>query len=274
MTVAIGPLPEAAASASLRLRDELSAILGADLVSMWLHGGTTFADRPARAGDLDIAVAIANVTPDERSPRVWRRDPKSRPNRIYAAQESIARKDGVIFDTTYLLVDEVGGGRMPSSAFARSQRETDWAVSRAHWLAGQYVLLHGRPPDELVVAPTPAELRHALDREVEHLERHVVEGDANDPFEATYAFFNGCRILRTLETGSPVISKRSAGEWGLQNLPKRWHEAIRAAGRSYDGAATAEDAELLRVTMAPFVEMVRAGMPRTNPRRTVTPRWS
>ena len=274
MTIAIGDIPDAAASASLRLRDELLAILGDDLVGMWLHGGTTFADPPVRPGDLDICVVVANVTPDERSPRLWRRDPGSTPSRIYAAQESIACDEGAIFDTTYLLADQVGRGRMPSSAFRRSRRETDWAVSRAHWVAGQYVLLHGRPPEGLVVAPTPVELRRALDREVEHLERHVVEGDANDPFEATYAFFNGCRILRTLETGSPVISKRSAGEWGLEDLAERWHEAIRAAGRSYDGAGTADDAEVLRVTMAPFVEMVRARMPRTNPRPTVTPRWS
>ena len=220
MTITIADLPEAAASASLRLRDELLAILGADLVSAWLHGGTTFADRPARPGDLDICAVIANVAPDERTPRAWRRDPGSRPSRIYAAQESIARESGVDLDTLYLLADEVGRGRLPSSAFDKNRRETGWAVYRAHWLAGQYVLLHGRSPEELVVAPTTAELHRALDRELEHLERHVYEGDANDPYEATYAILNGCRILRTLETGSPVISKRSAGAWGLANLPR------------------------------------------------------
>jgi Aminoglycoside adenylyltransferase, C-terminal domain len=112
-----------------------------------------------------------------------------------------------------------------------------------------------------------------LDRELEHLERHVYEGDAADPFEATYIIFNGCRILRTLETGSPVISKRSAGDWGLANLPPRWHEAIHAADRSYDGAASPEDNEVLRVTMPPFVEMVRQRLP-SKQRRSGAPRWS
>ncbi len=261
MPITIADLPEAAAAASLRLRDELLAILGADLVSAWLHGGTTFADRPVRPGDLDICAVIANVAPNERTPRAWRADPGSRPSRIYAAQESIARESGVVFDTMYLLADEVGSGRLPSGAFDKNRRETGWAVYRAHWLAGQYVLLHGRPPEELITAPTTAELRRALDRELEHLERHVYEGDADDPYEATYAILNGCRILRTLETGSPVISKRSAGEWGLANLPARWHDAIHAAGRSYDGAASAEDNEMLRVTMAPFIDMVRQRLP-------------
>lgn len=266
-------LPEAAVSASLRLRDELLAILGADLVGAWLHGGTTFADRPVRPGDLDICAVIANVAPAERDPRIWRADPSSRPSSIFAAQESIVRDFGVIFDTMYLLADEIGGGRLPSGAFEKKQRVTGWAVDRAHWLAAQYVLLYGRPPEELVTAPTTAEIHRALDRELEHLERHVYEGDAADPFEATYAIFNGCRILRTLETGSPVISKRSAGDWGLENLPARWHGAIHAAGRSYDGAASAEDNEILRDAMPPLVDMVRQRLPAKQP-RSGPPRWS
>jgi hypothetical protein len=147
------------------------------------------------------------------------------------------------------------------------------AVCRAHWVAGQYVPLHGRSPEDLVAPPTSAELHRDLDRELEHLERHVYEGAAADPFEATYTIFNGCRILRTLETGSPVISKRSAGDWGLANLPPRWHEAIHAAGRSYDGAASPEDNEVLRETMAPFVEMVRQRLP-AKQHRSGAPRWS
>ena len=270
----ISTQPDVPAAAVLRLRDELLAILGTDLLGAWLHGGTTFADRPAQPGDLDICAVVANVAPDERSPRIWRLEPGSRPSRIYAAQESIGGEEGVDFDTMYLLADEIGHGRLPSSAFERSRHETDWAICRAHWLAGQYELLHGRGPEEFVVAPTPPELHRDLERELEHLERHVYEGDANDPFEATYAFFNGCRILRTLETGDPVISKRSAGAWGLENLPPRWHAAIHAAGRSYDGSPSPEDIEVLRTTMGPFVRMVRRRLPMTKARRSGPPRWS
>ncbi|HEV2006579.1 MAG TPA: aminoglycoside adenylyltransferase domain-containing protein [Candidatus Limnocylindrales bacterium] len=275
LTVSIDDLAEAARAASLQLRDELVAILGDDLVGMWLHGGTTFADRPARAGDLDIGVVIASVAPNERNPGEWRSDPRSRPSRIYAAQDEVGRTHGVEFDTMYLLVGELGRGTLPSAAFRRSRRETAWAVYRAHWLAGQYVLLHGRPPEEFVAPPTKTELFDALDRELEHLERHVYEGDADNPFEATYAIWNGCRILYTLATGSPVISKRSAGAWALDYLPGRWHDAIRAAGRSYDGAATADDKEDLRATMAPFIEMVRQHLPPQKRRRPMArPRWS
>ncbi len=274
MTISIDGLPEAARAASLRLRNELLAVLGDDLVGVWLHGGTTFTDRSACLGDLDICAVIASVAPNERTPSDWHGDPGSRPGRIFAAQDAVGREYGIEFDAMYLLADEVSHGKLPSGAFRRSRRETAWAVYRAHWLAGQYVYLHGRRPEGLVVPPTRAELVGALDRELEHLERHVHEGDADNPYEATYAILNGCRILYTLVTGSPVISKRSAGAWALEHLPRRWHDAIRAAGRSYDGAAIAEDEKELNVTMAPFVEMVRQRLPARKRRPTGPPRWS
>ena len=120
--------------------------------------------------------------------------------------------------------------------------------------------LYGREPDEIVPPPSWAEIEVDLRGELEHLERHVAAGDDN-PFEATYAIFNGSRILRAVETGDVVISKRSAGAWALEHLPRRWHAAIHAAGRAYDAEAAPEDAEVLRAAMAPFVAMVRTRLP-------------
>ncbi|HXI46523.1 MAG TPA: aminoglycoside adenylyltransferase domain-containing protein, partial [Candidatus Acidoferrales bacterium] len=124
--------------------------------------------------------------------------------------------------------------------------------------------------------PTVRAIRADLQRELEHLERHVVEGDAADPFEATYAIWNGARILHTLATGDPVISKRSAGAWALGHLPARWHPVIQAAGRAYDGRPTDDDRRLLEASMAPFVRLVRRKLPRAKTRgtRRPAPRWS
>ena len=142
--------------------------------------GTTFPDRPLHPGDLDICAVTATVTPEEREPAAWHKDPTTRPARIYAAQNAISDDSGIPFDTTYLLESETAQGEPPHDAFNRHRRLTCWAISRAHWLAGQYVHLHGLRPEELVVAPTAAELRLALDRELEHLERHVPrEGKTN-----------------------------------------------------------------------------------------------
>jgi hypothetical protein len=273
-SVPLEQLPRVAADASLSLVEEMRAVFGADLMAAWFHGGTTFADRPRQIGDLDLSAVIAGAAPAERDPAIWSGDPESRPSRIYRAHRAIGRAHGIAFDVIYLLSSEMGGGEPPTDAFNVGRPITDWPVLRAHLLAGQYVHLHGLDPERLVVPPTRAELEHALDRELEHLERHVFEGDAADPYEATYAIWNGCRILYTLQTGSPVVSKRSAGDWGLSELPAIWHQAIRAAGRAYDGEASAEDIDILGSTMAPFVEMVRGQLPATEPRPPGPPRWS
>lgn len=274
MSVSIDLLPAAAARASRELVEGLDAIFGPDLVAAWLHGGTTFPDRPGVPGDLDIFVVVARGTPAERDLTVWPHDRGSRPRRAYAVQEAVSRIRDVAIDLNFVLKADAAASEPPGEAFVVERRVVTWPIQRAHWLAGQYVLLHGQQPETLVVPPTPAELVRALDRELEHLERHVYEGDAADPGEATYAMFNGCRILYTLETGSPVVSKRSAGAWALENLSERWHPAIRSAGRTYDGMADDGDRELLRVTMSPFVEMVRARLPLTEARPPGPPRWS
>jgi len=263
-----------AAQAAERFCELLVPVLGDDLVSVFLDGGTTFPDRPLVPGDLDVGVVIAHVSEDERDPGRWHDAPSSRPARVAAAQQAVAKEYDRSIDATYLLLEEMAGHDRPGEAFFGALRHNRWPVVRAHWLAGQYVLIHGRSPAELVVAPKPEDLRRALSRGVEHLERHVYEGDASDPYEATFAIWNGCRVLYTLETANPVISKRSAGDWGLAHLPERWHPAIRAAGRSYDGIATAEDNELLRVEMPSFVEMLRERLPLQRPRPPgEPPRW-
>jgi Domain of unknown function (DUF4111) len=274
LSISLDELPPAASQAGLQLRDAAIGILADDLVGMWVDGGTTFPDRPLVPGDLDVCVVLTNVTPEERDPGIWHSDSQSRPARLVAAQHAVEEEHGRSIDADYLLVEEMGGHDRPSAAFFAARRHNRWPVVRAHWLAGQYVHLHGRRPEELVVAPRQEDLRRALSREIEHLERHVYEGDAADPYEATFAIWNGCRVLYTLTTGSPVVSKRSAGAWALANLPERWHPALHAAGRAYDGVASAEDNELLRVTMPPFVEMLREHLPYTTPRPLgYIPRW-
>jgi hypothetical protein len=134
------------------------------------------------------------------------------------------------------------------------------------------VNVHGREPAEIVPPPTWSELEGDLDRELEHIERHVAEGDT-DPDEASYAILNGGRILRAIETHDVVLTKRGAGPWALDHLPDRWHPAIRAALRAYDADASPEDAALLAAEMAPFVAMVRSRLPMAE-RAADYPRWS
>lgn len=261
--ITLDDVPDAAHAAWTRLRDELQAILGDDLVAMWAHGGTIAAGRLPRAADLDTYV-IVNRRPDEATAQ-----------KIEAAHDAIAQERGLDWDVWYVLADDARRPDAPRHAYREGRRDTSWAINRAHWLAGRYVPLFGQEPVEIVPAPTRRELDVDLRRELEHIERHVVEGDT-DPYEATYALLNGSRILHFIATDNVAISKREAGAWALEHLPARWHAALRAATRAYSGQATPEDITLLANEMAPFVAMVREHLPADvdEPAAKGLPRWS
>ena len=255
-------IPDPARSAWIALRDELLAILGDDLVAAWAFGGTTSVDDPAHPGDLDTYVLLAEP-PDVATAR-----------RLEAVETTIASERGVEWDSWYVLAGDARRTDPPRHAWRDGRRDTAWALNRAQFLAGRYVGLHGPDPTAVVSAPSRDELDTDLSRELEHIERHVLEGDT-DPYEATYALLNGSRILHSVETGDPAISKRAAGTWGLEHLPDRWHPTLRAALRNYVGEATTEDVAFLAAEMAPFVAFVRERLPLAEGRAADDPpRWS
>jgi hypothetical protein len=261
-SISLADLPEPARGAWSALKARLRAILGDDVVAIWAHGGTTaVADEPHH-GDLDTYVILASV-PNADAVRA-----------IGEAHDAIAQERAVEWDAWYVLEADARQPAAPRHAFRHGSRDTSWAIHRAHWLDGRHVVLHGAAPGEIVPAPTAAEIEGELSRELEHIERHVLEGDT-DPFEATYALLNGSRILHAVETGNVAISKAAAGAWAQEHLPARWRSALDAARRSYTGAATQSDTALLAAEMAPFVEFVRQRLPLAEPRPAgELPRWS
>lgn len=262
MSVPLADLPGVAQDAWTRLRDDLKAMLGGDLVAIWAYGSTIGSDRPRRLADLDTHV-ILRRRPDAQAAQG-----------ITDAGDAIAAAAGVEWDNWFIALDDARRAAHPPHAFLEGRCDTAWALHRAHWLAGRFVHISGPPPDEIVPSPSWPEIEVDLDRELEHIERHVHEGDT-DPYESSYAILSGSRVLHTVETHNPVLSKREAGTWALDHLPDRWHPAIRAALRAYDEQATPADVELLRAEMAPFVAMVRGRVPGPDsPDGDGRPRWS
>lgn len=254
-------LPEGPRAAWLALRDELLRILGEDLVAVWAEGGLMGVDDPPHDADLDTSIILARP-PDEATARA-----------VEEAHDAITRDHGVVWDASYVLADDARRADPPHHAFYPERRDTSWAIRRAHWLAGRYANLHGPDPTDLVPAPTWAELESELSRELEHIERHVVEGDT-DPYEATYALLNGSRILHALESHEVAMTKRAGGAWALDSLPERWHPALNAALRTYDGHPAEADAALLAAEMPRFVEFVREYLPDPTRLEGSLPRWS
>ena len=142
MTASIDAMQEVARTAWARLRDELQAILGEDLVAIWAHGGAAIAEGPPRAADLDTYVIVAR-SPDEQTVQ-----------RIEEAHDAIADDLGVEWDSWYVLADDARRPEAPRHAYREGRRDTAWAINRAHWLAGRYIHLHGTEPADIVPPPT------------------------------------------------------------------------------------------------------------------------
>lgn len=240
-------VPEDARGAWMRVRDTLRAMLGDELVAMWGFGGTITAPARSRRGDLDTFIVLHGPV-----------DPAAA-EASERALASLSRELGWGLDTWCVLEADARRQEAPHHAWLNRRYET-WAIDRAHWLAGRYVPVYGARPEDLVTAPTAEELRSALAAELDHLERHVAAGDT-DPYEATYALLNGSRIVHALETEDVAVSKHEGGAWALAHLPGRWHPALQAAMRAYEGEGTLEDEAIIALEMAPFVAMVREQLP-------------
>jgi hypothetical protein len=246
---------EEALSRANRFLAQARDICGDQLVACWLHGGSTFPDHSVIPGDADVCVVVEEAV-GEHSDRL------------------LTATDELNVDGLFVHASNMGRSDRPPHAVHDARPLVGWAVYRAHWLAGQYVPLIGREPRGWVKPPSWDDLLADLDREIEHFEAHVLAGDADKPYETTVAHLNGCRVLYTMATHDPVISKRSAGRWGLANLADTWYPPIEAALRCYDGRASLADTDLLRESMPLFVDFVRQRVPTVEARPAGPPRWS
>jgi hypothetical protein len=191
---------------------------------------------------------------------VARRPEEATAERVKMALATIEDDLDVEWDEWVVPAEAAARHEPPTDVVNRSRPDASWAINRAQWLAGRYVAVFGPNPSSIVLAPHWSDIEAELEQELEHLESHIADGDT-DPFEATYALLNGCRILRAIETHDVAISKAAAGAWGNAHLPERWHPALDAAARVYVGDPAPGDAALLAAEMAPFVSMVRSRLP-------------
>ena len=146
MSLPIEQVPDVARDAWTRLRDDLVRILGDDLVAIWAYGGTISAPTGAPIGDLDTFVVVRGPV-DTRTA-----------DAIEEAQAAVAEETGTDLDAWYVIEDEARKPAMHRHAW-RDRLNESWAIDRAHWLGGRYVLLYGAEPAEVVPPPSKGRAR-------------------------------------------------------------------------------------------------------------------
>lgn len=243
-------MPPTAARALEELRVGLLDRLDDGLVALWAYGAATFPDRPKLLGDVDTH-AVLRETP---TPHMTAS--------IRDLHDSIARRCEIEWDSWYILEADARRSTPPHHALRPALVDESWALHRAHWLAGQFIGLHGLRPAELVGAPTWHEQLEALESELEYIEQRIDEG-MKDEHYAAFITWNACRIMYSLRSRDVVTSKAAAARWAREALPERWAPAIEAAGRVYDGRSATRDLDHLRATLTEIVSAARAELLRS-----------
>lgn len=223
-----------------RLRDELPPIFADDLVAIWLYGGQLAAD--GSPGDVDGHVVLA-------------REPASDElARVRSLHDGIQRDFGIHeLDVWYVLSSEATSPGAPRDVnWHEEARDENWALKRAHWFAGAYVLVFGRPPTEIVPRPDWADVEAEL---IAQLERAQAEIERSPSLAALSLRL--CRIVRTLGTKDVVQSKLDATAALLPELSPTSQEHVTAASRVYRGASLPDDEDAMRRHAVDFYAEVR-----------------
>ena len=225
----------------IRLRDELPAILGDELLAIWLYGGQLLPQ--GSPGDVDGHVVLAREP--SAGELVGVRSLHSAIRREFGVQE---------LDVWYVLRSEAATRSSPRDVnWHEEARDENWALKRAHWYAGAYVLVFGLRPTELVPKPAWSEVEGEL---LAQLER-ARDGFERSPLLASLTL-RLCRVVRTLSTREVVQTKLEAAKALLPELSAASQQHVSAALRVDRGVPEPKDSELMRSSAAEFYAEIRA----------------
>ncbi len=238
--------PKPVAEVATAFASSLRKILDDDLVALYLHGSAAFPQGRSRIKDVDFHVIL-------RRPLTNTTRRKIRSLHLDLADRYPGVGDNL--DVYYVTAEDARRRRPPRHQLDLSVRDHSWALHRAHWLAGRYVVVHGPPSQQLCPSPSWSELERGLRHEFSYAARRI-----HDETAWWYGVLNISRVLCSVRTRNVVVSKEEAARWGLRNLPRQHHHLIRSALRARDREADELDRTALRDEARGFLAYARDRM--------------
>jgi len=209
------------------LLSSATAVLGNQLVGMYLYGSLASGDFNLETSDIDFLVvttsslsnkAIADL--EAMHNRIWKSGLK------WAAKlegSYIPKRDIRRHDPRSAPCPTVNEGQ-----FYLDQRGSDWIIQR-HVIREQGIILAGPDPMTLIDPVSPNDIRRSV-RGILHewwfpmlenpvwLKKHGIEYHA-------FAILTMCRALHALDHGT-IVSKPAAAHWAQQELGEAWSRII------------------------------------------------
>lgn len=220
------------------------AILGDNLVGLYVHGSIAFGCFTWATGDIDfLAVVNTPLTQPEKEALIRTlldMDASAPPKgfEMSVVLRSVCKP--VQYPTPFELhFSNAHKARAEAdlSAYCRDMHGADPDLA-AHFTVIRSVgyALYGKPVSEVFGEVPRGDYVDSILADVENAPADIADSPV-------YITLNLCRVLAYLTDGA-VLSKAQGGEWGLIHLPEMYHPLLHNALGAYHGAAFPETAEL------------------------------
>lgn len=236
------------------IKKEFSAIIKDNLIGIYLHGSLAMGGFNPESSDIDFLVVVKEKLSLKIKKKLidWTlQSAKSSPeNRLEYSILTLGQVKKFQYPTPF----ELHYSNEWQEKYRRN--DFDWAKQNfdpdlaAHLIITKKrgLVLSDKPING--VFPTIPE-KYYLDSIIKDFrwsQEKIIKGpDRGLCRVPVYGILNLCRVLAYLETGL-ITSKVEGGQWGLINLPEKYHKIIREGLKEYDevGSAQPVDAALLK----------------------------
>ena len=221
-------------------------ILGENLVGVYLHGSAVMGCFQPKKSDLDFIVVVKDAVADVNKKAFLEMVTKlNAQGPAKGIEMSIVKREACapfLYPTPFELHFSVGCLNWyleDPEGFIQKMNGTDKDLA-AHFtvIRARGKCLYGASIEE-VFGQVPREAYvDSIWYDVEGALEEIAEN-------TTYLTLNLARVLVYLREDQ-VLSKQEGGEWGLRNLPEKYHELLREALKEYQGGEPAYDVELAK----------------------------
>lgn len=220
---------------------ESKRILGDNLVGIYLHGSAAMGCFNPLKSDIDLLVVTANDMPDE-TKRAYM-DMVVTLNAQAPAkgiEMSVVKREvckSFVYPTPFVLhfsVMHFDWYRDNPDDYVKKMNGTDKDLA-AHFtvIRERGICLYGEPVADVFGEVPDEDYMDSLWYDIADAEDDIAE-------DTMYLTLNLARVLAWQQEGK-VFSKKEGGEWGLKNLPEKYHELLRKALSEYRGETPGYD---------------------------------
>jgi Acetyltransferases len=240
--------------------EESKRILGDNLVGVYLHGSAVMGCFNSGKSDVDLLVVVKEE-PTDTVKRAFmdmvvslNETGPAKGIEMSIVERSVCKP--FVYPTPFVLhfsKMHLDRYRNDPEDYIAKMKGTDRDLA-AHItvIRARGVCLCGAPIDEVFEEVPKQDYIDSLWHDIAD-----AEGDIAD--DTMYLTLNLARVLAFLQDGS-VLSKKEGGEWGLKNLPEKYHGLLREALSEYRGETPGYDISAAKEYAGAVLSLIRNNM--------------